>query len=142
LSKQNQRHIRTRKDHKSETAEDYVEAVADFISEKSVCRVSDLANFFAVSHVTVSKIVSRLKTAGYLTSQPYGPVELTSKGAKLASDCKTRHKIVVDFLIALGVEPTIAETDAEGMEHHVSQETLAIFQSATPFLGRLPSERQ
>jgi DtxR family manganese transport transcriptional regulator len=127
LSKQNQRHIRTRRDHQTETVEDYVEAVADLITEKSVCRVVDLARIFAVSHVTVSKIVSRLKSEGYLQSEPYGPIELTAKGAQLASDCKERHKVVVDFLLALGVPPVVAEVDAEGMEHHVSKETLQQF---------------
>jgi DtxR family transcriptional regulator, manganese transport regulator len=127
LSRQNQRHIRTRRDHQTETAEDYVEAVADLIAENSICRVNDLAKSFAVSHVTVSKIVSRLKSEGYLKSQPYGPIELTEKGAQLARDCKSRHKTVVDFLLTLGVSPLVAEIDAEGMEHHVSRETLEKF---------------
>ncbi len=131
MTKQNQRHVRTRKDHQTETAEDYVEAVADLIREKSVCRVVDLAQFFAVSHVTVSKIVSRLKNEGFLRSQPYGPIELTPQGEKLASDCKARHKIVLDFLLALGVSTTTAEVDAEGMEHHVSDETLRKFDQFT-----------
>lgn len=129
--------IRTRRDHQAETLEDYVEAVADVIAEKATCRVGDLASFFAVSHVTVSKIVSRLKSEGYLSSQPYGPIELTPKGHKLASDCKTRHQIVVDFLIALGVPRPVAETDAEGMEHHVSQETLDRFLATTSKLSGL-----
>ena len=45
----------TRTRHASETAEDYVEAVLDIIEEKNECRVLDLAKYFNVSHVTVSK---------------------------------------------------------------------------------------
>ena len=49
------RHRRTRNDHSSETAEDYVEAVADLQDENGLCRVVDLAKRFAVSHVTVTE---------------------------------------------------------------------------------------
>jgi DtxR family transcriptional regulator, manganese transport regulator len=130
-------YLRTRRDHQAETLEDYVEAVADLIEEKTTCRVGDLAGLFAVSHVTVSKIVSRLTSEGYLKRRPYGPIELTPKGLKLASDCKNRHRIVVNFLIALGVSKSVAETDAEGMEHHVSQETLDRFLATTSKLSDL-----
>jgi len=124
-----QRHQRTRRDHSTETAEDYVEAVAELIDEKGSCRVTDLASHFAVSHVTVSKTVARLKTAGYLESEPYRPIELTRKGRRVANESRKRHKIVFDFLLALGIGKTVAEMDAEGMEHHVSPETLARFQA-------------
>jgi len=131
LSRPSQRHVRTRKDHKTETAEDYVEAVADIQHEKNVCRVGDLATYFAVSHVTVSKIISRLKNEGFLQGKPYGPIELTDKGSSLAVESKRRHKVVFDFLLALGVSHSVAEIDAEGMEHHVSEETLKAFAEFT-----------
>ncbi len=79
-------HRRTRRDHSSETAQDYVEAVAQIISARGTCRVVDLARNFAVSHVTVSRIVARLKEEGLLDSEPYGPVTLTTAGKKLASN--------------------------------------------------------
>lgn len=129
--KQSVRHERTRRDHSMETAEDYVEAVAEVIEESDSCRVIDLARRFAVSHVTVSKTVTRLKSAGYLTSRPYGPIELTPKGKRLATESKRRHQIVLEFLLALGIRPAVAEVDAEGMEHHVSQETLRQFKKFT-----------
>ncbi len=125
--KKSVRHERTRRDHSMETAEDYVEAVAEIVEENGSCRVIDLARRFAVSHVTVSKTVTRLKTAGFLTSQPYGPIELTRAGKKLATEAKRRHQTVLEFLLALGIRREVAELDAEGMEHHVSQETLSHF---------------
>lgn len=127
MSRSGHRHARTRKDHKTETAEDYCEAVADIRQEKSTCRVGDLATHFAVSHVTASKIISRLKNEGLMQGKPYGPIELTEKGSFLAQQSKRRHKIVLDFLLALGIDPSTAEIDAEGMEHHVSGETLQAF---------------
>lgn len=125
------RHEKTRRDHQTETAEDYVEAVADVIDERGVCRVVDLSKRFAVSHVTVTKTVSRLQTAGYLTSEPYRPINLTRKGKRVASQSKRRHKIVLEFLLSLGISDSVAEIDAEGMEHHVSEETLERFAAFT-----------
>ena len=114
----------TRIRHSSETAEDYVEAVLDIIDEKGECRILDLSRFFNVSHVTVSRIVKRLKDEDLLYTQQYKPVELTEKGYKLAKKSKKRHEIVLAFLIKLGVDKASAEIDSEGIEHHVSTSTL------------------
>jgi DtxR family manganese transport transcriptional regulator len=124
-------HHRTRKDHSTETAEDYVEAIADVIARKEVCRVSDLANLFGVSHVTVSRIVNRLQQEGWLNTKPYYPVELTSKGKRLAAESKHRHQVVLEFLLAIGVDLATAEIDSEGIEHHVSKVTLDAMQRFT-----------
>lgn len=124
-------HRRTRSDHASETAEDYVEAIAEIIAEKSTCRVVDLATRFAVSHVTVSRTLSRLVSLALVETEPYQPVRLTRQGRALASRSKERHEVVYQFLIALGVSPKTAAIDTEGIEHHVSPETLKRFQDFT-----------
>ena len=108
-----------------------MEAVADIVDEQDTCRVVDLARRFAVSHVTVTKTVSRLKTAGYLDTEPYAPIRLTRKGKRVAQESRRRHRIVYEFLIALGISESVAEVDAEGMEHHVSAETLGRFEEFT-----------
>lgn len=118
---------RTRRDHASETAEDYVEAIADRIDAEGVCRVTDLSELFGVTHVTVIKTVQRLEREGLVTTAPYQPVNLTPKGRRLAKACRERHDIVYRFLLAIGVSPEIAAVDAEGIEHHVSPSTLARF---------------
>lgn len=118
-------HSRTRDDHANETAEDYVEAVFDVIAESGECRVQDLANHFDVSHVTVSRIVKRLQNEGLLLTEPYRPVELTRKGESLAKRAKKRHEIVYQFLLSIGVDQETAQIDSEGIEHHVSDKTLA-----------------
>ncbi len=117
-------HRRTRRDHAAETAEDYVEAISEVLAEKGICRVIDLARRFDVSHVTVTKIVARLKERGLVSSEPYKPLELTDSGKRLAAKSRRRHEIVHKFLLAIGVSEAIAATDSEGIEHHVSPETL------------------
>lgn len=120
-------HERTRRDHASETAEDYVEAVAEVIRVTGVCRVTDLARRFAVSHVTVTRIVARLQSEGLVSTEPYQPIDLTTKGKRLAEKCRARHDLVYQFLLALGIDERTAAIDAEGIEHHVSPLTLAQF---------------
>jgi DtxR family transcriptional regulator, manganese transport regulator len=117
-------HRRTRRDHAVETAEDYVEAISDVLAEKGICRVTDLARRFDVSHVTVTKIVARLKESGLVSTEPYKPLELTDSGRRLAAKSRRRHEVVFKFLLAIGVSATTAAADSEGIEHHVSPETL------------------
>jgi len=118
-------HRRTRADHAAETAEDYVEAIAALIETKGACRVVDLAERLGVSHVTVIRVVKRLAGEGLVTTQRYRPIELTSAGKRLARACRERHETVVAFLRKLGVSAKVAAVDAEGIEHHLSRETLA-----------------
>lgn len=116
-----------RKAHQTETAEDYVELIADLIEANGEARIVDLSQRFGVSHATVNKIISRLKKEGLVIAQPYRSLFLTEEGGKLAQSCKERHKIVVEFLKSIGVSEKTAEMDAEGVEHHVSEETLNAF---------------
>ncbi len=117
-------HVRTRQDHSSEKAEDYVEAVAQVLESKDECRVVDLAQFFGVSHVTVTRIVARLVGEGLFETEPYRPIRLTAKGKRLAVQSRKRHQVVHKFLLAIGVDDATAALDAEGIEHHVSPITL------------------
>ncbi len=133
IASQSNQHTRTRQDHASELAEDYVEAIADLISRTGTCRVVDLAKHFAVSHVSVNRAIARLSRDGWVESEPYGPISLTSAGKKLAENANRRHQIVFNFLIALGIDESTARADTEGIEHHVSEATLRAFKK---FLSR------
>ena len=126
-AKQSLPHLRTRNDHSTELAEDYVEAIAEIAASHGSCRVVDLAKHFGVSHVTVNRTVGRLQNEGLVKTEPYKPVGLTAKGARLAVRCRERHEIVYQFLLAIGVDPQTAAIDAEGIEHHVSPATLRCF---------------
>lgn len=119
------RHSRVRSDHRMELAEDYVEAIAAILAESGTCRAVDLAQQFQVSHVTVNRTIGRLERDGYVSTAPYAPIELTRAGRQLAESSHQRHEVVFKFLLAIGVNETAAATDSEGIEHHVSPETLA-----------------
>lgn len=118
----------TRLAHAQERAQDYVEAIAELIAEQGEARATDIAKSLGVTHVTVIRTVQRLQREGLVTSQPYRSIFLTEAGRKLATNAKARHEKVVAFLEALGVSSATARLDAEGIEHHVSPETLAAFE--------------
>ena len=118
----------TRREHAHEIAEDYVEAIADLVAETGEARVVDLARRLGVTHVTVIHTIGRLKRAGFVTAEPYRAIFLTDKGRALAAACKRRHETVAAFLRSLGISEGVAEMDAEGIEHHVSPQTLAAFE--------------
>ena len=122
---------RIRRAHQSEVAEDYVEMIADLIIENGEARTVDLAARFGVTSPTVNAIVQRLAREDLVETRPYRSIFLTEKGTALAEASRQRHKIVRDFLVSIGVPEAIAEEDAEGVEHHVSPETLDIFSRIT-----------
>lgn len=115
---------RTRADHQRELAQDYCELIAELIDEKGEARGNDIALRLGVANATVVQTMKRLAEQGLVEQQPYRAIFLTGDGWKLAEDAKRKHAIVESFLLALGVGPKTAQVDAEGIEHHVSDETL------------------
>lgn len=107
--------------------EDYVELIADLLTSAGEARPTDIARRLGVSHATAIKTISRLKRDGLATARPYRGVFLTASGQELAARVRSRHRLVVDLLRALGVPAESAEADAEGIEHHVSEATLRAF---------------
>lgn len=101
--------------------------IAELIETEGEARPTAIATRFGVSHVTAVKAVARLAKAGLVVTKPYRSIFLTEEGKQLAAKCRARHHTVYEFLVALGVSKRAAELDAEGIEHHVSQETLAVF---------------
>lgn len=121
---QAKRHRRIRNDHSAEIAEDYVELIAQLIAQHGEARTVDIAARLGVSHVTVTKTIARLQREGLVRSEPYRSIFLTGDGEALALRSASRHALIVAFLRKLGVGEVDAETDAEGIEHHVSEATL------------------
>ena len=118
---------KTRSAQSGALTEDYVELIADLLITTGEARPTDIARRLGVSHPTAIKTIARLKREGLATGLPYRGVFLTEAGEALAGRMRTRHRLIVDFLLALGVSIEAAEADAEGIEHHVSEVTLNAF---------------
>jgi len=120
-----------REAHRRELIDDYVELISDLIREVGEARQVDMAARLGVSQPTVAKMLKRLASVGLIEQIPWRGVFLTPEGEKLAQESRERHQIVESFLLVLGVSPDTARRDAEGMEHHVSEETLECFRLFT-----------
>ena len=127
---------RMRDARSSEVAEDYVELVGDLITETGTARLTDLADCLGVAPATAGKVLQRLQRDGLVETRPYRSITLTEAGERMADASRERHRIVHEFLLALGVSPEVAEGDTEGIEHHVSPETLRLFETMTEKLRR------
>jgi DtxR family transcriptional regulator, manganese transport regulator len=115
----------TRQARRLELVEDYVELIADLIAAHGEARQVDIAGRLGVAQPTVAKMLKRLAEEGLVSQQPYRGVFLTEMGQRLAAESRERHRVVEAFLLSLGVSAETARRDAEGIEHHVSAETLA-----------------
>ena len=126
--KQADHHRQVRAARQSEVMEDYVELIADLIDSTGEARSVDIAKRLGVTTPTVARMIGQLKETGWIKTQPYRAIFLTEDGRRVAEASRRRHQIVVEFLTAIGVSEEIARADAEGLEHHVSEETLAAFE--------------
>jgi DtxR family transcriptional regulator, manganese transport regulator len=134
---------KTRSAQSTALIEDYVELIDDLLAGTGEARPTDIARRLGVSHATAIKMIARLKREGVATARPYRGVFLTESGHALAARVRSRHRLVVDVLVALGVPAEAAEADAEGIEHHVSDVTLKAFarflRRASPATGEARS---
>ncbi len=110
-----------------ELLEDYIELIADLIADGGEARQVDIAARLGVAQPTVAKMLKRLVEEGFISQRPYRGVFLTQLGRDLAERSRARHQLVETFLRALGIDGETARRDAEGIEHHVSAQTLAAF---------------
>ncbi|WP_101927212.1 MULTISPECIES: manganese-binding transcriptional regulator MntR [Luteimonas] len=118
-----------REARRAELVEDYVELISDLIADRGEARQVDIAERLGVAQPTVARMLQRLVRDGLVRQKPYRSAFLTEAGETLAQSSRARHQTVEAFLLALGVPPDIARRDAEGIEHHVSAETLAVFEA-------------
>lgn len=107
--------------------EDYTELISDLLAGQGEARTTDIARSLGVAHPTANKAIARLKREGLVTSRPYRGIFLTEAGQAMAEMVRARHRTVVELLLAVGVPTEAAESDAEGIEHHVSEATLTAF---------------
>jgi len=132
---QARQHASVRHAHETELAEDYVELIADLIDSDGEARAVELARRFGVSQATVAKMLNRLVDRGLIVRERYRAILLTDAGRAVAEQSRSRHALVLEFLRTLGVPDESARLDAEGIEHHVSNDTL---EAMRRFLDRRP----
>lgn len=106
-----------------ESGENYLEMIYVLSNETGYVRSVDIAHALSFSKPSVSRAMSILKKAGHIKMDSEGQIELTSSGRRIAESIYNRHRLLTDYLVALGVDNDTAAADACRMEHVISQET-------------------
>ena len=102
------------------TMEDYIEEIYLLIDLKGYARVSDIAEELDVHPSSVTKMVQKLDKDDYLIYEKYRGLVLTDKGKKIGERLVFRHELLERFLEVIGVDPDKIYDDVEGIEHHLS----------------------
>jgi Mn-dependent DtxR family transcriptional regulator len=100
--------------------EDHIEQIYLLINNKGYARVSDIAEALSVLPSSVTKMVQKLDKDGYLIYEKYRGLTLTVKGEKLGKRLVQRHELLEQFLRLIGVDEDKIYQDVEGIEHHLS----------------------
>ncbi|TMQ50726.1 MAG: metal-dependent transcriptional regulator [Candidatus Eisenbacteria bacterium] len=114
----------------------YLQAVAGLKEEKGHARVGEIADRLGVSKSGVTSMLRSLSSRGLVTHEPYGCVELTDDGKRLARQTESNRQVLTMFLThILRVPEEIAYEDACMIEHLVGPESMAQFLRLTAFIG-------
>ncbi|HHY72822.1 MAG TPA: transcriptional regulator MntR [Bacillus bacterium] len=100
--------------------EDYLEQIYLLIDQKGYARVSDIAENLSVQPSSVTKMVQKLDKDDYLIYEKYRGIILTAKGKKIGQRLLYRHELLEQFLELIGVKKENIYNDVEGIEHHLS----------------------
>ncbi|MBQ9016496.1 MAG: metal-dependent transcriptional regulator [Firmicutes bacterium] len=107
----------------NKSAEDYLETMLILKEEHGYIRSVDIAEHLGVTKPSVSYATKNLRENGYITMASDGLITLTDKGMEIAEKIYTRHKVLTQFFVSIGVDPAIAQEDACKIEHDLNPET-------------------
>ncbi|MEK5148526.1 iron (metal) dependent repressor, DtxR family [Psychrobacillus psychrotolerans] len=119
--------------------EDHIEQIYLLIEQKGYARVSDIAEALSVLPSSVTKMVQKLDKDGFLIYEKYRGLTLTAKGMKLGKKLVKRHELLEDFLRIIGVKEENIYNDVEGIEHHLSWNSIDRIADLVLFLEENPA---
>lgn len=118
--------------------EDHIEQIYLLIEQKGYARVSDIAEALSVLPSSVTKMVQKLDKDGFLIYEKYRGLTLTAKGLKLGKKLVKRHDLLESFLRLIGVKEENIYNDVEGIEHHLSWNSIDRISDLVLFLEENP----
>ena len=129
--------------HESEKAissrvEDYLEVISELVDMKGYAATLDISRYMNVSAPSVTKMLKKLDTEGYLIYEKYYGINLTVEGQRIADIIKQKHGILLEFFEILGIGKDIANQDAEGIEHYLNPKTIRQIRKFVTFFKANP----
>ena len=112
--------------HTSAAVEDYLERILELINTKGNARVVDIAQSLKISQASVTNMIQKLDAEGFVVYERYRGVVLTEEGGKVGAEIARRHEVLTRLLASFGLDPQTVHEDVEGMEHHISRQTLEV----------------
>lgn len=119
--------------------EDYLERIYSLIEEKGYARVSDIAEALEVHPSSVTKMVQKLDKDKYLVYEKYRGLVLTAKGKKIGKRLVDRHSLLEEFMRVIGVAEEHVYQDVEGIEHHLSWESITCLEYLVQYFQADPA---
>ncbi|WEK55583.1 MAG: transcriptional regulator MntR [Candidatus Cohnella colombiensis] len=116
--------------------EDYLERIYRLIDEKGYARVSDIAEGLEVHPSSVTKMIQKLDKDNYLIYEKYRGLVLTNKGKKMGKRLVERHHLLESFLQIIGVQQENIYQDVEGIEHHLSWDSITCIETLVEYFKR------
>lgn len=116
--------------------EDYLERIYRLIDEKGYARVSDIAEGLEVHPSSVTKMIQKLDKDSYLIYEKYRGLVLTNKGKKMGKRLVERHHLLESFLQVIGVQEENIYRDVEGIEHHLSWDSITCIETLVEYFNR------
>ncbi len=110
----------------SPAIEDYLEQIHNLIEAKGYARVVDIAGNLGISQASVTNMIQKLDAEGYVVYERYRGVVMTEAGKKIGQEIARRHEVLTRLLAGFGLDPETVHQDVEGMEHHISRQTLDV----------------
>ena len=114
--------------HLQESGEMYLESILRLSKEKTLVRAIDVGEYMGYSKPSVSRALSILKRDDYVSVDDTGGISLTAKGMEVAKTMYTRHTVLSQLLMRLGVDEKTATEDACKIEHVISEKSFAAIQ--------------
>lgn len=128
-----------KKEDRTDRMEDYLEVIYELVEQKGYATTVDISNYLNVSSPSVTKMTQRLDETGYLKYEKYRGIRLTDEGVHIAKNIRNRHGLLAEFFKMIGVDEESANSDAEGIEHHLHPETIKRLEDFMNVLKKYPS---
>ena len=122
----------------SQSAEDYLERIHELIESKGNAHVADIAQSLNVGQPSVTSMVQKLADDGYLRYEKYRSLTLTDEGRVVAEKIRNRHAVLASFFTLFDLDDDTQARDIEGIEHHLSSDTLNTLADLTAFFEEHP----
>ena len=128
-----------KKEDRTDRMEDYLEVIYELVEQKGYATTVDISTYLNVSSPSVTKMTQKLDETGYLKYEKYRGIRLTDEGIRIAQNIRNRHGLLAEFFKMIGVDEESANSDAEGIEHHLHPETIKRLEDFMNVLKKYPS---